>query len=205
MAKVSKNQRDNYREERRQNILEAATRIFALRGFEGATVAEIAREAGIAKGTIYLYFKSKDKIFRAIIEEFTFLPYLFDTLQDKEAPVAETFTRIAYRYMEYIREHGAILRIVMLEGTRYVDAPSEVYTQSAVKGNIEIAKYLQKQIAAGKLRNTLNPFLTARAFMGLLVTHIMMQDSLGGKYTTTISDEDWIRESVELLLNGMLP
>src|SRR5437868_7447842 len=48
------------RNDKRARILDAAVRVFAERGFFGATVAEIARAAGVADGTIYLYFKSKD-------------------------------------------------------------------------------------------------------------------------------------------------
>ncbi len=50
-------------------ILEAARRVFARKGFEAALVGDIAAEAGIAKGTVYLYFKSKTDIYRAALRE----------------------------------------------------------------------------------------------------------------------------------------
>ncbi len=55
--------RDVVAEFRRGEILEAARRVFATRGFAAATVDEIAREAGIAKGTIYLYYRSKGDVY----------------------------------------------------------------------------------------------------------------------------------------------
>jgi AcrR family transcriptional regulator len=54
---------------RRAQILEAARRVFARHGFEGATVDHIARVAHVAKGTIYLYFRSKDEILKQALEE----------------------------------------------------------------------------------------------------------------------------------------
>jgi TetR/AcrR family fatty acid metabolism transcriptional regulator len=54
--------------EKRERILEAAERIFARRGFFHARVSEIAREAGVADGTIYLYFKSKDDLLISLFE-----------------------------------------------------------------------------------------------------------------------------------------
>ena len=54
---------------RRSEILDAARRVFARRGFADATVDEIAREAGIAKGTIYLYYKSKGDVYAAAARE----------------------------------------------------------------------------------------------------------------------------------------
>jgi TetR/AcrR family transcriptional regulator, fatty acid metabolism regulator protein len=54
--------------DKRERILAAAERIFARRGFFHARVAEIAREAGVADGTIYLYFKSKDELLISLFE-----------------------------------------------------------------------------------------------------------------------------------------
>lgn len=54
--------------DKRERILEAAERIFARRGFFHARVSEIAREAGVADGTIYLYFKSKDDLLISLFE-----------------------------------------------------------------------------------------------------------------------------------------
>src|SRR5512141_961309 len=50
------------RSSKSERILEAAVKVFARKGYTAATVAEVAREAGVADGTIYLYFKSKDDI-----------------------------------------------------------------------------------------------------------------------------------------------
>ena len=61
--------KDVVAEFRRSEILDAARRVFAHRGFANATVDEIAREAGIAKGTIYLYYKSKGDVYAAAARE----------------------------------------------------------------------------------------------------------------------------------------
>jgi TetR/AcrR family fatty acid metabolism transcriptional regulator len=55
--------------DKRARILDAAVRVFAERGFFGATVAEIARAAGVADGTIYLYFKNKDDVLLRLFDE----------------------------------------------------------------------------------------------------------------------------------------
>src|SRR5262245_50517897 len=54
---------------RHGEILAAARRVFAARGFEGASVEEIAHAAGVAKGTVYLYYRSKDEIYRAALRQ----------------------------------------------------------------------------------------------------------------------------------------
>lgn len=55
--------------DKRERILDAAVRVFASKSFYTATVAEIAREAGVADGTIYLYFKNKDDLLICLFEE----------------------------------------------------------------------------------------------------------------------------------------
>ena len=50
-------------------ILDAAMKVFAHKGFAAARMDDIAREAGVTKGTIYLYFESKDAVFRSLVQE----------------------------------------------------------------------------------------------------------------------------------------
>lgn len=54
---------------RRGEILEAATKVFAEKGYDGTRMSDIAEQAGITKGTIYLYFTNKEDVFRAITTE----------------------------------------------------------------------------------------------------------------------------------------
>src|SRR6266566_722862 len=61
--------RDTRSNDKRARILDAAIRVFAERGFHSATVAEIARAAGVADGTIYLYFKGKDDLLLRLFDE----------------------------------------------------------------------------------------------------------------------------------------
>jgi TetR/AcrR family fatty acid metabolism transcriptional regulator len=57
-------------DQRRQQLLDAATWVFARTGFRNASITDIIERAGVARGTFYLYFKSKDDIFRLIVETF---------------------------------------------------------------------------------------------------------------------------------------
>lgn len=62
--------RPDVRHERREQILEAATKVFAKFGFSKTRVEDIANESGLSKGALYLYFKSKDEIFGGILDNF---------------------------------------------------------------------------------------------------------------------------------------
>src|SRR3954470_16453791 len=79
--------RDTRSNEKRGRILEAAVKVFAERGFHTATVAEIARAAGVADGTIYLYFKSKDDLLLRLFDE-----KMTELLQEARAALNEEKT-----------------------------------------------------------------------------------------------------------------
>jgi len=67
--------------ERKQSILMAAKDVFADKGYHAAGVADIIDKAGIARGTFYLYFKSKRDVFSALID------YTFDSIREKMSPI----------------------------------------------------------------------------------------------------------------------
>jgi len=63
------NRRERRRHERREAILEAAATVFGEKGAHAATMAEVAEAADVSKGTVYLYFPSKDDLFLALTEQ----------------------------------------------------------------------------------------------------------------------------------------
>jgi AcrR family transcriptional regulator len=70
MAKTGKDRkRQVVLEFRRSEILSAATKVFGSKGFEGTRMEDIAAEADLAKGTVYVYFQSKDEIYEAVVEQ----------------------------------------------------------------------------------------------------------------------------------------
>ncbi len=65
---------------RQEEILKAAFDVFAARGYEATRIDDVARRAGIAKGTIYLYFRDKERLFQAVVRNL--IPKRFDVLVD---------------------------------------------------------------------------------------------------------------------------
>lgn len=94
--------------DKRELILEAAARVFGEKGFHQATVEEIAKEAGVGKGTIYQYFDSKDEIFSQLHQWFIqrYLKEL-DTLDENE-PFSVNLKRLLSVYMVQMQEYYPI-------------------------------------------------------------------------------------------------
>jgi AcrR family transcriptional regulator len=101
---------------RREQILEAATRVFAEKGFRRATTREVAREAGVSEGTIYNYFEDKDALLMAIMDG---LNETERRAEDFEEGLAKDFGGFVQAYMHrrmaFIWENRDVFRVVLSE------------------------------------------------------------------------------------------
>ena len=205
MPRVSAERREEYLQERRERILDAAIQVFGKKGFAGANVADIAEAANIGKGTVYLYFKSKEEIFSAILSERSLLPWFADQVMDEDAPLETTLTDIARHFLKAMPDYLPVIHLVLSDGQRSPAHAEQLYQNVILKGNKLLAAYLAAQAKAGRIRPLGNPFLTARAFLGMLMIYIMTQEMLGEKHFTSIKQEAWVREVVRLFLDGVRP
>lgn len=201
--RVSAKQRDQYLQDRRESILDVAIEVFGSKGFDGATVEDIAQTAGIGKGTIYLYFKSKEEIFNAIVAERTDLPTMARLIATADDSLEVELTQIAQSYLQFTNAHQSVVRLVLTDSQRFPEHAEKVYTGIVLKGNKLLAHFLSAQIKAGRIRKLDNPLITARAFIGMLMMYTLTQEMLGGKRFTSIKSEAWIKEVVRLFLDGV--
>src|SRR5215468_11274319 len=101
--------------DKRERILVAAERIFARHGFFAARVSEIAREAGVADGTIYLYFKSKDDLLISLFENR--MKQVNDRLRRAIAdkPPAAQLRAFIHTYLQLVSEEPTAAEVVTIE------------------------------------------------------------------------------------------
>ncbi|MBW2102262.1 MAG: TetR/AcrR family transcriptional regulator, partial [Deltaproteobacteria bacterium] len=94
-------------------IIEAATRIFAEKGFFQAKVSDIAREAGVADGTIYIYFENKDDILISLFEEQikVVLDNMIRDVSGEKGPI-EKLRRFALTHLELIEKNKSMAEII---------------------------------------------------------------------------------------------
>lgn len=107
---------------RREEILAAARRVFAARGFRGTTIADIAEEARIALGTIYLYFPSKETVFAALSEQLYRLIAAAISDVPAEVSLEETVRRRVDNVFSVCGSNRDLVRLVFLN----TDPDSEV-------------------------------------------------------------------------------
>ncbi|NPV85725.1 MAG: TetR/AcrR family transcriptional regulator [Anaerolineae bacterium] len=203
MPKIAASQREQYVRNRREQILDAAMLAFAKKGFDATSVSEIAQQAGLAKGTIYLYFSSKEDIFSAILDERSFVGQLTNLLEDLQMPVDQVLTRVAEQYYQYMEQYLPILRLAIAEACRFPNHVSRVYQEIIQRGVEMLANYLTRLSQKGVIRALDNPHMTARAFMGLLSSYVMTQELLGGSRVAPVERALWIEEGIRLFVEGI--
>ncbi len=163
---------------RRDELLRTALKLFAERGFDGTTIADIATATGTAHGLVYHYFASKNELLLAVLERFSFLPELrrlLDVSPDGEA--AEVLTEIAVRFSALLHERADLLRLVSRESQTN---PLVAAALGGVmhEGTELISTYLDARVTAGDLRPH-DTTVPARALFWALRDHASRPGAAG--------------------------
>jgi TetR/AcrR family fatty acid metabolism transcriptional regulator len=102
--------------EKQTDILNAAVKLFSERGFEPTTVDEIAAQAGVGKGTIYLYFENKEQIFRAVIEQgLRSIDKLFTAIIDSKESYLARIKALIQTQLQFVLDNQDFYRIFLKE------------------------------------------------------------------------------------------
>jgi AcrR family transcriptional regulator len=138
---------------KRRQILDGARKVFLDLGFDGASMGEIARVAGVSKGTLYVYFADKHHLFEAIVEQEN-LDYgreSFNFAADRDPEI--TLFEFGCAYIELLcrPEGGSAVRTVMAIAERMPEVGRRYYDQVIAKTISELATYLKARVKAGDL------------------------------------------------------
>ena len=157
------------RNDKRERILTAAERVFARRGFFAARVSEIAKDAGVADGTIYLYFKSKDDLLISLFERR--MQQVNDTLKDAigkhKSPRAQLGAFIT-TYLQLVADEPAAAEVLTIE----LRQSSKFMKEYENPQFADFLRLLGGIIAAaqdkGELDSGIPPHVAARMIFGML-------------------------------------
>jgi TetR/AcrR family fatty acid metabolism transcriptional regulator len=155
--------------DKRDRILRAAVRVFARNGFHATRVSEVAKAAGVADGTIYLYFKSKEELLVSLFEDRVekLLTYMREELPKEESAPGRLRAVINMQLglLESERELAEIITVIIRQSTRLLKefaAPRFLAYLDA------IARIIAEGQASGDFRKDVSPHIVARAVFGAL-------------------------------------
>ncbi len=138
--------------ERRQQLIDASVRVFAERGFRGTTIADIAEEAKIALGTIYLYFSSKEDVFAALNQRFNEVITEATSNIRPGRTVAETTRRYVDSVFRACAENRDLIRLVVLNTDPESDIAKRM-RKADTERNRPLVHALRRGIDTGTVRN----------------------------------------------------
>jgi AcrR family transcriptional regulator len=153
--------------DRRQELLDAAVRVFARKGFGAARVGDIAEEAGVAHGLLYHYFRSKDEVLETIFSDtWRLLVAEAERIEGSGAPLPEQLRRFARIYLGSWRATPALIGVLVREVAR---SPQVGETVDEVGGVLRgLARMIEAARERGEVRADCDPTLAAWAVYGAL-------------------------------------
>ncbi len=169
------------REERRQALAAAATEVFAEKGYAGARIADVAERAGVGKGTVYEYFRSKEELFFAVFELMSYgMHARLGAEMDRDAPAAE---RLRSLIQMMVGEAVAQVELYGVTFELWSGCSHEVYGDRLRAAFADLYRDFRGHVAGlvrdgqarGELRPGLDPDGMAAAIVGAI-------DALGLQY-----------------------
>jgi AcrR family transcriptional regulator len=161
--------------DKKQRIMQAAEQLFRNRRFHEMTLEEIAREAGVGKGTIYLYFSDKeDLIFQAAVAGFDEMCELLRQNVGEGVAFRDGLLNMCETISAFFKKRRPLFRIIMSEGERAMESTGAGLRQRWLqrrKTMIEgVAAVIARGVASGEIRRDIPPEILAEYLLGMLRT-----------------------------------
>ncbi|WP_334505639.1 TetR/AcrR family transcriptional regulator [Bradyrhizobium sp. AZCC 1693] len=142
--------------ERRGAIIEAAMDEFIARGFAATRLDDVARRAGVAKGTIYLHFKDKESMFEELIRTaiVPMITRLWGTPPQPGASVRDMVEAFAKTFIEEVAttRRGDLVRLIVAEGPRFPEVADFYYREVVSRGLAGMRALIELGIARGEIK-----------------------------------------------------
>jgi len=176
---------------KRRQIIEGARRVFIEMGFDAASMNDITREAGVSKGTIYVYFANKEELFEALIEEErrSIFANLYEALE-RGGTVRDTLTAYGIALVRKITSPAVLKaqRTVISICERMPELGVRFYDRGPKRGHDKLAAYLTRAVEAGALAIP-DIELGAYQFADLSMSRMFRQCLFGYRSTSPADDE----------------
>jgi TetR/AcrR family transcriptional regulator len=202
--------KEREKEQRRNDIIDAAEKIFFSKGIDNATMDEIAEQAELSKGTLYLYFKSKEELLFAIdLRAMKILLSMFKKIVSNEKNAIENLVEIGRAYVRFSKEYEHYFETLLhFEGNENFNLGHDMYAQMCQQGEDPMGfliGMLRKGVDDGTVRPDIPP--------GILAHCLWSQTTGVLKLTKTKdfhidlknhSEDEIINAHLEIIYHGIL-
>jgi TetR/AcrR family transcriptional regulator len=198
-------------DQRREQILETAVRLFSQNGFNGTTTKEIAAAAGVSEAMVFRHFSTKDALYEAILDTkscqgetqfpWTKNKVLLDAMERKDDYAV--FYNIALHAMNKHQSDQGFMRLLLYFALEEHALASKFFKEFVTRIYDFIGDYIKKRQADGVMRD-MEPKVAVRAFMGMLLHHSLNNILWDKKRTLlNLTNEQAADHFATILLNGI--
>jgi len=157
------------REDRARQILDAAVRVFAAKGFNQCRVSDIADEAGVAYGLVYHYFGSKDEVLdRIFLDRWNVMIEAISEVDRQEIPARDKLSAIASFIVDSYAHEPDVMKVIIVEVTRAANTFGQTHLKAIQEAYDRIAGIVEKAQADGEFKDAVTPRFAALAFYGAI-------------------------------------
>ena len=191
---------------RPEEIVAAALDVFVEHGFAGARLEDVARRAGVTKGTVYLYFKSKEALFKAVVRQ-TIVP----AIAQGEA-LAQAFTGSARELLErLVREYwrlvgetalAGIPKLIIAEAANFPALTRFYYEEVVTRGHRLMAGVIERGIKNGEFRKV-DVMIAAKLAMSPLMHATVVRRAFASCMPEGFDVGKYLDNHIDLYLHGI--
>ena len=185
----------------RQQIVSAAHRLFLTQGYHGTTMRQIAKESGMALGSLYNHFTDKEALFKAVFEAYNPYPLLLMALEHSQGKDAEDLVReAARRLVTALKDRPDLIKLVFIDVVEFQGRHLAAAYPDVAPGMEHFAARLQRDPS---LLRPLAADSLLRGFFGLFYT-FHMTEMLLGKPADPQAQTTALNDLTEIYLRGIL-
>ncbi|MGN7469535.1 TetR/AcrR family transcriptional regulator [Brevibacillus sp. SAFN-007a] len=196
--------------EKQRNILRASVKLFAEKGFHASSTSEIAKEAGVAEGTIFRHYKSKKDILLAVVAPVLVkfaAPFILKDVREifkeqAQKPFAEIVTELYRNRLNLVVANEKHIRILLQEAFFHDEIREALIATVFEDAKVMAQKLIEAKVDAGELR-PLPSQAVFRAVLSAMLGLVLFRQVLDKEDYATFSDEQQIAMTVDILLNGI--
>jgi AcrR family transcriptional regulator len=199
--------RQRRKEARPQELLDAALDLFVEKGYAATRSEEVALRAGVSKGTLYLYYPSKEELLKEVVRTNVVnqIAEGADIVREFEGPTSELLARVLRLWWERVGETRAsgILKLMMSEARNFPEI-AQFYVDEVIRpSDAMLGRLVQRGIDRGEFRAVVVPDVV-HALVTPLLFLVMNKHSLGACSVGSMLDPKAVIEAqIDLVLNGL--
>jgi AcrR family transcriptional regulator len=195
------------KEARPQELLSAALDLFVERGYLATRLDDVAKNAGVSKGTLYLYFTNKEDLFKAVVRE-NVVPVLGEaeqTVDRFEGDSATLFRDIMIGWWSRIgnTKLAGLTKLMMAESGNFPDVAKFYHEEVISRGNALIIRMLERGISRGEFR-PIDVKQAMNVIVAPMVMLMMWNQSFSACRMEPIKPQDYLDCFIDLVLHGLL-